>query len=440
MVVSSSIGEDGSLSVVLAVAAGRRRPGRAVGGDGPSRVGACAVTATIGMAGVKGPAASTAALCGGRGVAVPGPTMLVEADPSGGSLLAGARICGRPATCTTWRWPASRAGSPSVAQRLGDMAVVPAWGRPFRLTQALSRPRVPWEVLFGEVGGTVIVDVGRLDPDGPTLGRVGGVGRRGAGGGVGAGPGGGDDGVGDRGGRHGAGDAGLPVERLRMVTTEVVGRRRRVSVHPARWRRCTGAAVPRPSAPRRRRRVDLLCRGARSPTGCCAAAARRVPRRPIAAAAGATRAGPSTPRREWCVMNVERIGTGRRPRPAGRADPPRVRRAAAGRAAARVAPRPRGPPGEDEVRAGERGDAADQRGAGPGRRPGADGLEEEDLVVELVLSAMFLLPHVLGILEREPLAEDLVVFGAGPGARRPRRRHVTAVPAAGVGRPRRWSG
>ena len=38
----------------------------------------------------------------------------------------------------------------------------------------------------------------------------------------------------------------------------------------------------------------------------------------------------------------------------------------------------------------------------------------EDLVVELVLSAMFLLPHVLGILEREPLAEDLVVFGAGP--------------------------
>ena len=29
---------------------------------------------------------------------------------------------------------------------------------------------------------------------------------------------------------------------------------------------------------------------------------------------------------------------------------------------------------------------------------------------------MFLLPHVLGILEREPLAEDLVVFGNGPDA------------------------
>ena len=41
-------------------------------------------------------------------------------------------------------------------------------------------------------------------------------------------------------------------------------------------------------------------------------------------------------------------------------------------------------------------------------------LEVEDLVVELVLSAMFLLPHVLGILEREPLAEDLVVYGGDP--------------------------
>lgn len=39
---------------------------------------------------------------------------------------------------------------------------------------------------------------------------------------------------------------------------------------------------------------------------------------------------------------------------------------------------------------------------------------EEDLIVEMVLSSMFLLPHVLGILEREPLAEDLVVFGSGP--------------------------
>ena len=41
-------------------------------------------------------------------------------------------------------------------------------------------------------------------------------------------------------------------------------------------------------------------------------------------------------------------------------------------------------------------------------------VEQEDHVVELVLSAMFLLPHLFGILEREPLAEDLMVFGADP--------------------------
>ncbi len=41
-------------------------------------------------------------------------------------------------------------------------------------------------------------------------------------------------------------------------------------------------------------------------------------------------------------------------------------------------------------------------------------LEQEDRVVEMILSSMFLLPHLLGILEREPLAEDLLVIGAGP--------------------------
>ncbi|MET0146093.1 MAG: ATPase, T2SS/T4P/T4SS family [Ilumatobacteraceae bacterium] len=41
-------------------------------------------------------------------------------------------------------------------------------------------------------------------------------------------------------------------------------------------------------------------------------------------------------------------------------------------------------------------------------------LDQEDRVVEMILSSMFLLPHLLGILEREPLAEDLIVIGAGP--------------------------
>ena len=37
--------------------------------------------------------------------------------------------------------------------------------------------------------------------------------------------------------------------------------------------------------------------------------------------------------------------------------------------------------------------------------------DDEDRIVESVLSSMFLLPHLLGILEREPLAEDVIVLG-----------------------------
>jgi pilus assembly protein CpaF len=42
-------------------------------------------------------------------------------------------------------------------------------------------------------------------------------------------------------------------------------------------------------------------------------------------------------------------------------------------------------------------------------------VEDEDRVVELILSAMFLLPYVLGILAAEPLAEDFVAIGNGNG-------------------------
>ena len=39
---------------------------------------------------------------------------------------------------------------------------------------------------------------------------------------------------------------------------------------------------------------------------------------------------------------------------------------------------------------------------------------EEDIVVELILSAMFLLPRLYGILAGEPLAEDVLVFPGQP--------------------------
>jgi hypothetical protein len=152
-------------------------------------------------------------------------------------------------------------GLASVAQRFGDMAVVPAWGRPFRLTQALSRPRVPWEVLFDEVGGTVIVDVGRLAPDSPTLGVLAALDVTVLVSASEPGPVAATMEWATRGGRHGAGDAGLAVERLRMVTSEVVGRRRRISVTPRDLASMTGPAYLG-HLPHDETSVDLLTRGA----------------------------------------------------------------------------------------------------------------------------------------------------------------------------------
>ena len=114
-----------------------------------------------------------------------------------GRCWAGVRICGPAGDLYDVAMARQSGGLASVAQRLGDMAVVPAWGRPFRLTQALV-------AAAGAVGGAV--RRGRRHGDRrrrpgvtgrPDAGGAGGGGRGGAGGGVGAGPGGGDDGVGD---------------------------------------------------------------------------------------------------------------------------------------------------------------------------------------------------------------------------------------------------
>ena len=102
--------------------------------------------------------------------AVQGPVTLVEADPSGGSLLSWCddlRPAGDLYDAAMSRDPG---GLAAIVQRLGDVAVVPSWGRPFRTAQALMRPRVPWDLLFDEVAGTVVVDLGRLYPDAPTWG------------------------------------------------------------------------------------------------------------------------------------------------------------------------------------------------------------------------------------------------------------------------------
>ncbi len=217
---------------------------------------------TVVVGGVKGPGGvSTVTLAMAATAAVYGPVMLVEGDPSGGSLLA--RCPDLVAGPDLYEAALSRNGSglEEVAQRLGDVSVVPAWGRPFRLTQPLLRPRVPWPTLFGGFDGTVFVDVGRVWPEAPTMGLLASADVVVLVAASEPGPVAATMEWATRGGRHGAADAGVAAERVRMVTCEVVGRRRRVSVTPQDLRLVTGPGYLG-HFPHDEAAVEWLCRGA----------------------------------------------------------------------------------------------------------------------------------------------------------------------------------
>lgn len=217
---------------------------------------------TIAVASVKGAGGVTsAALVLAAVRAETDDVMLVEADPSGGSLLGWCEQLRPAADLYDLTMNRNSAGLASVAQQMGDLSVVPSWGRSFRLTQALIRPRVPWEALLRGFDGTVIVDVGRVYPEAPTMGLLAAV-----------------DLVvlvaasepspvattmewASRGGRHGSTDVGVPVGRLRMITSEVVGRRRTMSVTPRDLSFVTGAGYLG-HLPHDPPSLELLCLGA----------------------------------------------------------------------------------------------------------------------------------------------------------------------------------
>ena len=187
----------------------------------------------IGIASVKGASgSSTAALCVSAAAAVLGPVTLVEADPSGGSLLSWCDNLRPAGDLYDAAMSRDRGGLAAIVQRLGDVAVVPSWGRPFRTVQALMRPRVPWDLLFDEVPGTVVVDLGRLYPDAPTLGVLNAMDVIVLVSASEPGPVAATMEWASRGGRHAAGDVGVSTNRIVMITNEVVARRRRVSVSP----------------------------------------------------------------------------------------------------------------------------------------------------------------------------------------------------------------
>ncbi|MEL6894276.1 MAG: hypothetical protein AAFP84_21975, partial [Actinomycetota bacterium] len=92
--------------------------------------------------------------------------VLMEADPSGGSLLGWSEHlnAARPSLYDA----ASQQDLQVVMQRLGQISVVPAQGDPWKITVALEGVR-RWRPLLQTAGDVMVVDVGRLYPSSPTL-------------------------------------------------------------------------------------------------------------------------------------------------------------------------------------------------------------------------------------------------------------------------------
>ena len=186
----------------------------------------------IGFASVKGASGtSTAALSVSAAAAVQGPVTLVEADPSGGSLLSWCddlRPAGDLYDAAMSRDPGGSGCDRAAPRRRRGGAVV---GPPVSHRSGADAATCPWDLLFDEDGGDrgrrsraplpgrphlggaqamdVIVLVSASEP-GPVAATMEWAGR---------------------GGRHAAGDVGVSTDRIVMVTNEVVGRRR-VSVTP----------------------------------------------------------------------------------------------------------------------------------------------------------------------------------------------------------------
>jgi len=131
------------------------------------------VTVTIvAVASVKGTGGVTATALGlaALGHEMCGDAMLIEADPSGGSLLGWSEHlhAGRTAL-----YEAITDGDIGRGmQRLGNVRVLPAQGDPWKVTVALENVR-NWRRLLEPAGELAVVDVGRLYPGSPVSRIVG---------------------------------------------------------------------------------------------------------------------------------------------------------------------------------------------------------------------------------------------------------------------------
>jgi hypothetical protein len=128
---------------------------------------------TIAVGTVKGSiGATTTALALAAALAERHPTLLVESDPSGGSLAGTCPVLHpAPSLEAMMAERRDRAGLDQLlacAQTLGDVSVALCPAEPFRAHLVVGQPRSPWIDTLRDVDAHVVCDVGRVYPGSPS--------------------------------------------------------------------------------------------------------------------------------------------------------------------------------------------------------------------------------------------------------------------------------
>jgi MinD-like ATPase involved in chromosome partitioning or flagellar assembly len=214
-----------------------------------------AVGSIKGSGGVTATALAIAAATGEAAGAI-----VVEADPSGGSLLGWCPTLD-PALGGLYEAVFDRdRGFEAVCQPLGSIGVVTAYGDPWRISVALERPR-GWRQLFDGMTDYVFIDVGRLYPGSPSAAIAGAADRLVLISPAEPGPLAATLEWMARGGQHEATAARLDQDRMRLVTVDIAEQRRQ-RLDPGRLSRDELGDGYIAHVPFDDGAVDLLCRGA----------------------------------------------------------------------------------------------------------------------------------------------------------------------------------